>query len=153
MHISPEIERVVVENLGIIAQEQPVRPIPPRPGPCTDYPHVHDTRTKKKKSLLKSHLTRFFVRASDAPATKIAKLRIMLALVDPANVGVVLGECKVRQLGAWSDMMLSRVCGGLGGDRIMCMTKMGGLGVRRRMRLVDVRVLCRTRVGSALLRF
>ncbi|KAG9079068.1 AP-3 complex subunit beta [Ceratobasidium sp. UAMH 11750] len=68
LHASPEIERVTIENLGIIAQEQP--------------------------SLLKSHIARFFVRASDAPATKIAKLRILLALVDPANVGVVLSECK-----------------------------------------------------------
>ncbi|QRV89576.1 AP-3 complex subunit beta-2 [Ceratobasidium sp. AG-Ba] len=68
LHISPEIERVTVENLGIIAQEQP--------------------------SLLKSHLARFFVRASDTPATKISKLRILLALVDPANVGTVLSECK-----------------------------------------------------------
>ncbi|KAG9095585.1 AP-3 complex subunit beta [Ceratobasidium sp. 370] len=68
LHVSPEIERVTVENLGIIAQEQP--------------------------SLLKSHIARFFVRASDTPATKIAKLRILLALVDPANVGVVVSECK-----------------------------------------------------------
>ncbi|QRV74884.1 AP-3 complex subunit beta-2 [Ceratobasidium sp. AG-Ba] len=68
LHISPEIERVTVENLGIIAQEQP--------------------------SLLKSHIARFFVRVSDTPATKISKLRILLALVDPANVGTVLSECK-----------------------------------------------------------
>ncbi|KAG9123546.1 AP-3 complex subunit beta [Ceratobasidium sp. 392] len=70
LHVSPEIERVAIENFGIIAQEQP--------------------------SLLKSHITRFFVRLSDTPASKIAKLRILLALVvvDPANVGVVLAECK-----------------------------------------------------------
>ncbi|KAF8604678.1 hypothetical protein BDV93DRAFT_440456 [Ceratobasidium sp. AG-I] len=68
MHVSPEIERVVVENLGIIAQEHP--------------------------SLLKSHLARFFVRSSDTPATKIAKLRILLALVDAGNVGAVTNEFK-----------------------------------------------------------
>ncbi|KAG8701121.1 AP-3 complex subunit beta, partial [Ceratobasidium sp. 395] len=72
LHVSPEIERVTTENLGIIAQEQP--------------------------SLLKLHVARFFIHASDTPAAKIAKLRILLALVDPANVGVVLTECKVRAL-------------------------------------------------------
>ncbi|CAE7219719.1 unnamed protein product [Rhizoctonia solani] len=68
LHVSPEVERVVVENLGIIAQEQP--------------------------SLLKSYISRFFVRSSDPSSTKIAKLRILLALVDASNVGLILNECK-----------------------------------------------------------
>ncbi|EUC64965.1 adaptin amino-terminal region protein [Rhizoctonia solani AG-3 Rhs1AP] len=68
LHISPEVERVVVENLGIIAQEQP--------------------------SLLKPYITRFFVRSSDSSPTKITKLRILLALVDANNVGLILNECK-----------------------------------------------------------
>ncbi|CAE6426865.1 unnamed protein product [Rhizoctonia solani] len=68
LHISPEIERVVVENLGVIAQEQP--------------------------SLLKPYLTRFFVRASDSSPTKISKLRILLALADASNVGLIINECK-----------------------------------------------------------
>ncbi|ELU40168.1 beta-NAP protein [Rhizoctonia solani AG-1 IA] len=68
LHLSTEIERVVVENLGVIAQEQP--------------------------SLLKPYLTRFFVRASDSPPAKISKLRILLALVDASNVGSIINECK-----------------------------------------------------------
>ena len=62
------------------------------------HPSHRELFPAQSQSLLKSHLTRFFVRSSDTPATKIAKLRILLALVDAGNVGTVTNEFKVRLL-------------------------------------------------------
>ncbi|KAG8846034.1 AP-3 complex subunit beta [Serendipita sp. 411] len=66
LHTSTEIERVVVEELYIIARASP--------------------------ELLSSHYSRLFLRSSDLPSTKLAKLRILVKLMKSENASALLGE-------------------------------------------------------------
>ncbi|KAG9026257.1 AP-3 complex subunit beta, partial [Serendipita sp. 407] len=66
LRTSTEIERVVVEELYIIARASP--------------------------ELLSSHYSRLFLRSSDLPSTKLAKLRILVKLMKSENASALLGE-------------------------------------------------------------
>ncbi|KDQ14349.1 hypothetical protein BOTBODRAFT_132529 [Botryobasidium botryosum FD-172 SS1] len=66
LHRSPQIERVVLENLAVVGRESP--------------------------RLLMSSMNRFFLKADDLVATKRAKLRILVTLVTPENVQTLLRE-------------------------------------------------------------
>ncbi|KAG8772708.1 AP-3 complex subunit beta, partial [Serendipita sp. 397] len=66
LRTSTEIERVVVEELYIIARASP--------------------------ELLSSHYNRLFLRSSDLPSTKLAKLRILVKLMKSENASALLGE-------------------------------------------------------------
>lgn len=66
LHTSPEVERVVVEELYLISRASP--------------------------NLMAPHYSRLLLRSSDATSTKLAKLKILVKIMKSENAGALLGE-------------------------------------------------------------
>lgn len=87
LHTSRQIERVVVENLAVIAIESPVSPVL-----SSCFPLL----TPLQALLAKHHAT-FYIRADDLTQVKQAKLRILVALLSADNYTTFLREFEVSR--------------------------------------------------------
>lgn len=86
LHLSKEIERVVLANLLVIMTDHPVRIM--RVGVVVD-PEADD---RNLQSLFAPHYSRFLLRATDLRETKKLKLSILLKLLSLDNYQFLLRE-------------------------------------------------------------
>lgn len=85
LHTSLEVERVAVEELYLLARDNPVS-IKRLHGNFGDH---------LSKDLLSSHHSRFYLRSTEPTSTKMAKLRILVHILRSANANAILQEFEV----------------------------------------------------------